>query len=247
MRKIHWQALLAVGLLALSGLLYFIQYQLFHDLRNTGFYLLQDVAFVPLQVLIVTLIIDQLLSIREKQTMLEKMNMAIGAFFSDVGTALLSHCAVFSPDSVETVRRTVLFKSSWTRRDFRQAIRELQHSALSVDLRAGELGELRGFLLEKRQGLLNLLQNPNLLEHERFTSLLWATFHITEELASRGTLHPLPPADLDHLASDLKRVYTLLLREWLAYLSHLQERYPYLFSFALRTNPFDPKARVEIS
>ncbi|MEW6516507.1 MAG: hypothetical protein AB1439_06365 [candidate division FCPU426 bacterium] len=246
MHKIHWQALLSAALLALSGLMYLAQYQLFHDLRNTGFYLLQDMAFVPLQVLIVTLIIDRLLSIREKQAMLEKMNMAIGTFFSDVGTALLARCAAFSPGSVEAVRQTVLFKTTWTRRDFRQAVRTLATLALPVDSRAGDLDALRNFLIGKRPSLLNLLQNPNLLEHERFTSLLWATFHLTEELAARETLRNAPAADLNHLASDLQRVYALLLKEWLAYLGHLQERYPYLFSFALRTNPFNPEARVQI-
>lgn len=246
MLKKHWQVVLAAGLLALSGLLYLIQYLIFRDLRNAEFYLLQDVAFVPLQVLIVTLIIDRLLSVREKRAMLEKLNMAIGAFFSEVGTALLRQCAGFVPDSIETVRRTVFFKSSWTRRDFQRAIRELRGVAVSVTLRSGELEALRRFLVEKRPGLVALLLNPNLLEHESFTSLLWATFHMTEELAARGALSGLPPADLDHLAADLKRMYTLLLHEWLAYLSHLQERYPYLFSFALRTNPFDPHGQVEV-
>jgi len=31
--------------------------------------------------------------------------------------------------------------------------------------------------------LLGLLGNPNLLEHDSFTDLLWAVFHLMEELS----------------------------------------------------------------
>ena len=44
----------------------------------------------------------------------------------------------------------------------------------------------------------------------------------------------------------MQRGYVLLIQEWLAYMAHLKTRYPYLFSLALRTNPFDPFATPEI-
>ncbi len=44
----------------------------------------------------------------------------------------------------------------------------------------------------------------------------------------------------------MKRFYGLLTAEWLDYVRHLQENYPYLFSLAVRTNPFDPAATPEI-
>jgi hypothetical protein len=93
---------------------------------------------------------------------------------------------------------------------------------------------------------MRLLENPNLLEHDSFSNLLLAVFHLTEELAQRTDLHRLTAADLEHLAGDVQRGYLLLIKEWLAYLAHLQSRYPYLFSLALRTNPFDPFATPEI-
>jgi len=89
---------------------------------------------------------------------------------------------------------------------------------------------------------LRLLENPNLLEHESFTELLWAVFHLTEELCSRVDLKQFPDADFQHLSGDIKRAYVLLIAEWLAYMKHLRDSYPYLFSLAARMNPFDPKA-----
>ena len=51
--------------------------------------MLQDLSFVPVQVLIVTLILDRLLKKREKQSLLDKLNMVIGVFFHEVGNGLI--------------------------------------------------------------------------------------------------------------------------------------------------------------
>ena len=93
---------------------------------------------------------------------------------------------------------------------------------------------------------MRLLENPNLLEHETFTELLWAVFHLAEELSHRESVEGLTTADYQHLAGDIKRAYELLIREWVIYMKHLKTSYPYLFSLAMRTNPFDPNASVEI-
>jgi len=62
----------------------------------------------------------------------------------------------------------------------------------------------------------------------------------------RDDLQHLPPADGDHIAGDIRRAYTILIVEWFAYMKHLKHDYPYLFSFAVRTNPFDPNASPEV-
>ena len=40
--------------------------------------------------------------------------------------------------------------------------------------------------------------------------------------------------------------HLLLVREWLSHMEHLKVDYPYLFSLAVRTNPFDPNASAEV-
>jgi hypothetical protein len=95
-----------------------------------------------------------------------------------------------------------------------------------------------------RTFLLGLLENPNLLEHEAFTGMLWAVFHLADELSARATVSGLPDADLDHLSGDIKRAYGILIVQWLTYMKHLHKDYPYLFSLAMRTNPFDAGASV---
>ncbi len=89
---------------------------------------------------------------------------------------------------------------------------------------------------------MSLLENQNLLEHDNFTDLMWALFHLTEELAVRKDVTTLSENDMLHIEIDFKRVYSLLISEWLDYMKHLKKEYPFLFSFALRTNPFDSNA-----
>jgi hypothetical protein len=113
-----------------------------------------------------------------------------------------------------------------------------------VDSSTIDLEEFRVFLASHRTFLLGLFENPLLIEHDSFIPLPQAIFHVTEELVARDRLVDLPPTDYDHLSGDLNRVYNLLIVEWIRYMRHLNENYPYLFSLAMRTNPFDANASV---
>ncbi|UCH78269.1 MAG: hypothetical protein JSU81_11200 [Candidatus Coatesbacteria bacterium] len=239
---------LTAGLVALSAILYAFHFFLFRDTHHIFIYLVGDVAFVPIEVLLVTVIIHRLLTYREKRTLLTKLNMVIGAFFGEVGTELLNIFAAHDAD-FDRVRPQVLVNQNWASRDFLglQAARKMAAYDYTVEFDAASLDQLRDFLLARREFLLRLLENPALLEHESFTDMLWAVTHLTEELAHRASLHDLPAADYAHLAGDVTRAYARLLAEWLRYMEHLQRTYPYLFSLALRTNPFDPQAEVSLT
>jgi len=245
MKRFKWQIIFGISLIALSAILYLAQIGIFNTPRDTFFYLFQDIAFVPIQVLLVTLIIAQLLSIREKRAMLKKMNMVIGVFFSEVGTGLLKSFLDFDVHYDET-RENLIVTNEWSEREFSAVKKSLKVYDYKIESQKGDLEDLKGFLIDKREFLLGLLENPNLLEHESFTDLLWAVFHLTEELACRADVKQLPVTDYAHLSGDIKRAYVLLISEWLAYMKHLKDVYPYLFSLAARTNPFDPNASVEV-
>ena len=89
MRLWNWRISLGISLLVLSVFFYCLHYLIFRDLHHIFLYLVGDVAFVFIQVLLVTLVIHGVLEKREKKARLEKVNMVIGAFFSEVGTRLL--------------------------------------------------------------------------------------------------------------------------------------------------------------
>ena len=241
MNRVKWQIVLGLLLVAVSVILYDVQIRIFHSPRDTYFYLFQDLAFIPIQVLLVTLILNQLLNVREKLAMLNKLNMVIGTFFSEVGTTLLKSFAAFDQNAGR-IREELLVQGEWTDQQFASVVKQVRGNDYKIQHTGSDLQALKTFLSGKRGFLLGLLENPNLLEHETFTELLWAVFHLSEELAVRDDLQHLPSADGNHIAGDIRRAYTILIVEWLSYMKHLKHDYPYLFSFAVRTNPFDPNA-----
>jgi len=241
MNRVTWQIVLGGVLVAASAILYALQIGIYHAPRDTFFYLFQDLAFIPIQVLLVTLILNQMLNVREKLMMMNKLNMVIGTFFSEVGSTLLKSFAAFDKNTGK-IRGELLVNGEWSDQQFAVVAQRARGYDYQIHTTQSDLEELKAFLQGKRGFLLGLLENPNLLEHETFTELLWAVFHLSEELAVRHDLQNVEPADGSHLAGDIKRAYALLIVEWLAYMRHLKKDYPYLFSFAVRMNPFDLNA-----
>ena len=245
MKPFSWKIWLSLSLLCLSAIFYLINYLIFRDVNYMGRLFLAQLGFLPISVLLVTIIINQLLSVHARRSKLAKLNMVIGAFFSEVGLELLRLISAVDADQ-DNFRSKIKTINDWLDEAFLAFKKSLPGYNFSFPIEPGGLESLRSLLLGKRDFMLRLLENPNLLEHDAFSNLLLAVFHLTEELAHRHTLGHLSGADQEHLGGDLQRVYVLLIGEWLDYLKHLKDNYPYLFSLALRTNPFDPQATAEI-
>ena len=229
--------ILAVVFVAASALAYLVHYYIFRDVHHIFIYMVGDLAFLPLEVFLVVIVIERILARREKRAILQKLNMVVGAFYSEVGNKLLGDLLDCFEKRQEICQHLAV-DQNWTHNNFKQAMAfahamEGKPNCLSIDLQ-----ELRTFLIQKRPFLLRLLENPNLLEQERFTDLLWAVFHLAEELEARPSVTQLPDEDLQHIAGDIQRMYGHLMSEWVAYVEHLQSKYPFLFSLVVRTHPF---------
>jgi hypothetical protein len=188
---------------------------------------------------------EMLLNRRERQVRMQKLNMVIGMFFSEIGTELLSFFTE-TDSQLEEVRKRLVVRNNWSDDDFFRVKAELRKHKFKVEAQGLRLELLRNLLQEKTDFLLRLWENPNLLEHEAFTDLLRALFHLEEELLNRDELEEMPESDIAHLAGDVRRAYTLIVPQWLDYMRHLKKHYPYLFSLAMRRNPFDPQASVTV-
>lgn len=243
----NWRISVSLLLISASALAYTIHYMIFRDTHHIFIYMIGDIAFLFLDVLLVILFIEHVLAQRERRAILNKLNMVIGTFFSEVGMELLKKFSDFAENSA-SLEKSLEIQPGWTQKDFKRALSASLNFNYKIRIDTKNLESLRAFLIDKRNFLLRLLENPNLLEHERFTDLLWAVFHLAEELDFRGdTLESLPDSDYSHLAGDLKRAYSQLTGEWIAYTSHLKESYPFLFSLAARINPMNPQASPVVS
>ncbi|MEN6549837.1 MAG: hypothetical protein ABFE07_27665 [Armatimonadia bacterium] len=236
---------LAFVLVAAAIALHALHYLIFGDARHIAIYLLGDIAFLPVEVLFVTLVVDRLLSGRERAARQHKMNMVIGVFFTELGRPLLATLRSLTTDGKDLLKRLQLAPQTGEK-ELRQAIHEAHHLSLSIALTPGDMRTLKDLVHAHQALTLQLLANSTLLEHEAFTDVLWAVAHLEEELMARQDLDHLPESDVIHIEGDVQRVYRRLLSQWLEYLLHLHKFYPYLYSFAVRADPLQEGLSPEV-
>ena len=246
MKKYKWEIKLSIVLFLTSIVLYFIQYMIFRNIKAEYENLFSQLSFLPIYVLIVTVIIEQLLNKKEKENIVRKLNVVIGIFFNEIGRNLLSEFSLVDKN-FDSIKQGFIFTINSFEKQNIESLNILKDYRGNIRYdNTEQLIELRDLLTSKKEFFMQLMANSNLLEHETFTELLLSLFHLYEELSKRSSLEKICKADYRHLISDIERAYLLLLIEWVYYMKHLKEEYPYLFSLELRLNPLNPNASIEI-
>ena len=241
MKENRWAVNFGLILLSISVVLFYAHYLIFNDLHHILVFGAHDIAFLPLEVLLVTLIIHQLLENRERKSRLNKLNMVVGSFYSEMGKKLLTYLSDHDPN-LDKVQKQLCVGGTCSDKEFNTFAKVLKGLDYKIEIDRMDLDYLRDLLATNKDFMLRLLENPNIFEHESFTELLFATFHMTEEFKARAEFRDLPETDLIHLEGDINRVYGLLIYRWLDYMRHTKNHHPYLFSLYIRTNPFDEHA-----
>lgn len=237
MKRLRFNHVIIIMLLVLSVVFFILQQLLFHDMHESGFLFFQDLMFLPLHILLVTFILDRILQSREKREKLEQINIVIGAFFTETGTESIRLMSSYISD-LEKLKKLLDMNPEWTKKDFENAAQAVKAMHFKVNDKSLSLEKLKTTLSQEKAYLLQMFSNPNLLEHNTFTDMLWALYHVTDELDNRNDLSVLPETDVEHLSNDIVRVFGLLVYEWIHYMMYLKKRYPYLWSLAVRKNPF---------
>ncbi len=160
MKRSSSRVLLAAALLVLSALFYFLHYLIFRDPHHIFIYLLGDVAFVFIEVLLVTLIIHSVLEQREKSSRMEKLNMVIGAFFSEVGSKLLEILSGLDPET-EKLHRELAAEVNAADQELQRVAGWLARHDFRIEAHNLDWQALKTFLVEKRDFLLRLLENTS--------------------------------------------------------------------------------------
>lgn len=229
-------------LIGLSVVLHYVHYLMFHDAHHLFIFLVADIAFIPLEVFFVTVVIDRILEKREKSHLIEKLNMLVGLFFSEMGLEMLRSCAD-ADMKLSEVKSGCELTMNWKEEDFEKLTKKLMHHEHSLDASQMDIGALKKSLDDSKDLLVTLIANPSLLEHDSFSGLLMAVLHLQEELSVRYD-NGLSEFDLEHIQFDVERVYKHLGVEWIKYMKHLKAHFPYLYLTALINNPYMEKDRV---
>ena len=236
MGKLRDNLFLVIILMGSSAIIYLIQNAIFHEPAQTAFYIFQDMAFVPVQALIATLVIDGFLKIQEKQRKIKKINVIISTFFVDTGVNIMMALSGFNENHNEACE--IIKSKDFIDNKGRNVKKVLDTFQYNFYANPDKLEELSTTMDKNKDFLLNLLNNTNLLEHESFTDMLWAVFHVGDELKTRVDLSGLSKAEIDHISEDMRRAYAAMVIEWFSYIIYLKKEYPFLYAIAIRKNPF---------
>ena len=209
-------------------------------------YIWTHLGFIPVDILIVAFVLDEIISKKEKEAMMEKLDMIMSTFFSEVGNDLISQLSSVNKHKADTSYLESI--KSWDDKDYENKLKEIKN--INIPFRADVTSEdreeyltnIRNLLINKREFIVGLLNNPNLLEKEEFSKLLTAILHLDEELEHRPDLSKVTDVDFNHLNGDMERIYNILIHEWIYYLKYLNKHYPYMIALIIRTNPFDANA-----
>lgn len=185
------------------------------------------------------------LSRHESKLRKDKLNVLISLFFTQYGASAMEKLIAFNTNT-ENFCEALIIDDNWSDTEFHKAIQTVKVIPFQADATRSDITSLKESLVKAGDIIIRLMENPTLMEHESFTDMLRALSHLRDELISRPTLQELPGNDYAHLSGDINRIIRLILIIWLEYMMHLKKNYPYLFSHAVRTNPFDPNASVII-
>lgn len=206
-------------------------------------YIWTHLGFIPVDILIVAFVLDEIISKKEKEAMMEKLDMIMSTFFSEVGNDLISQLSSVNKHKADTNYLESI--KGWNDKDYENKLKEIKNinipfkADVAPEDREEYLTNIRELLINKREFIVGLLNNPNLLEKEEFSKLLTAVLHLDEELEHRPDLSKVTDVDFNHLNGDMERIYNILIHEWIYYLKYLNKHYPYMIALIIRTNPFD--------
>jgi hypothetical protein len=248
----RWKIKFSLLMVVLIIIIYGSNYLVLGDAEHIISYIWTHLGFIPVDILVVAFLLDEIIERKEKEAMLEKLDMLMSTFFSEVGNDLINQLSTVNKYKASTENLKSI--KSWNDADYENKLNELKNSnvdfsAMDIPLENREefLEDLRTLLAGKREFIINLINNPNLLEKEEFTGLINAILHLDEELEHRQKLDLVTNSDFAHLNGDMQRVYEKLVYEWVYYLRYLNKHYPYMIALIIRTNPFDETASVYVT
>ena len=228
MRKDKYYIVVSLILVALSVIMFGVHYLVFGQGVNTAYYSLMNLCFIPINSLVVTLILDKLIDHKSKKERMEKLNMLVGLFFTELGYKLMHLIIVADKDGKNAI---TCFEN------LDEVERQIRAHNYSIDINEIDLDAVMDILFKNSNMLVNLISNESITQHEIFTDLLMSVMHLRDEITfykndKKGEL------DIGHLEKDVLRVYENISLQWVDYLRYLNKNYPFLYNNAIRVNPF---------
>ena len=228
MKKIRYYFVISFILIALSSIMFFIHYLIFGQALNTAYYSLMNLCFIPINSLVVTIMLEKLIDYRAKKDRIEKINMLVGIFFTEVGGKLMHFIIDADKDAKNYITNF---------EDLNKIKKCLYEYNYKVDMNYIDLCAIKNILVEHNNLFVTLISNESILQHQIFTDLLMSVIHLRDEIMFMEKDKE-SGFNTNHLENDVIRVYKNISIQWISYLEYLSKSYPFLYNNAIRVNPF---------
>ena len=228
MKNLKQYLFVSLNLILLSFIMFLVHYLIFGQLENTIYYSLMSLCFIPINILAVTLVFETIMEKHSKNERMNKLNMLVGLFFSDFGFTLLTLIAA-SDKKIKSLNLDF--------NDLESCSDILKAHSHQIDFQKINYTQLKKLIVDSREILSSLISNENILEHEIFADLLMSLMHLRDEILFVQHME-LTKEEALHLEGDIIRVYKNLSLQWINYLSHLKQFYPYQYKSSIKFNPF---------
>lgn len=228
---------LVIILLIFSAVTYVIHYLIFRDFHHIAIFFVHDIAFLPLEVILVSLGFDKMIEKTNEEETKSRLSIIETLFFNESGNQMLRYLIRFDPDA-DQLKETLNVAEEWRSADFAQAERRLDAHPFHLDLEQIDFFGMHYHLTERVDFYRNILENPATTQSDEFTAMVMNIYLLWEELDCRTDLYNLLPDERDYLGGLLLSIYRELVEYWLdnAYNHSLHNR-PRLKRL-IATNPF---------
>lgn len=224
-------------MIGISAATYALHYLIFRDFHHIAIFFVHDIAFLPLEALLVTLVFDKLLERSHANENHDKRSLIESVFFSESGCDMLQYLRSCDPDSA-ALRDRLALNADWKQRDFIAAAAFLKSYPFRLDPERLDFYGLHHHLSTRHSYFLKVIENPALMQHDDFTQLILSIYLLWEELECRDDLCCLPADDRARLCGLAETIYARLTDEWLDNAQSIRVHQPLRLNKIIQTNPF---------
>jgi hypothetical protein len=220
-------------ILSISTLaLYFINYLIFGDAHYLIKSFSDKLAFMPIYVFITVVVAEQLLRQSEKNEIARRTNALVGTFFNELGYDIIRILTKYD-SNFSALNHTIQFDNGWDASKVKKIHKLAESYIYGAPKGIEDVLEIGQLLMEKKDFLLILMSNASLIEKDEFSELLLAVNHIYEALKTMGDVSDMSDDLVEHVHSDIEKVYRCLIRVWASYLSIIEKEDPYLYRLTI--------------
>ena len=119
-----WKIKFSILMIILIIVIYGSNYLVLGDGEHIISYVWTHLGFIPVDILVVAFILDEIIERKEKEAMLEKLDMLMSTFFSEIGNELISQLS--SANKYKTNTENLKSIKNWDDKDYENKLKELK-------------------------------------------------------------------------------------------------------------------------